>query len=197
MPSGDESPIELGGWTGVGSICNRRARLSPAFVKVLCRRIRVMRSILHRPRRGLGQVVPCPAAGGRSGVSIARPIPRPIGSASPIGPDKETTVRGAPLPASLGVAFRRSHLRVSCSAPRRATAALAAAIPRHSERRRRARVRSDALGHAASSADRRPARDQHSQYLFATLARLAEARKSLPGPFQQLRGIRAGAEPGD
>ena len=33
MPSGDESQIELGRRIGVGSVFNRRARLSPTFVK--------------------------------------------------------------------------------------------------------------------------------------------------------------------
>jgi len=49
-PSSMISPemIELGGRIGVGSVFNRRARLSPTFVKVLRRRIRVMRSILHQ-----------------------------------------------------------------------------------------------------------------------------------------------------
>ena len=55
----------------------------------------------------------------------------------------------------------------------------------------------DALGHAAAAADRRPAGHQHPQHLVAALARLAEAGEPLPGAGQQLRRIRAGAEPGD
>jgi putative SOS response-associated peptidase YedK len=39
--------------------------------------------------------------------------------------------------------------------------------------------------------------DQYPQHLFAALARMVEARKPLPGAVQQLRRIRAGAEPGD
>jgi hypothetical protein len=56
--------------------------------------------------------------------------------------------------------------------------------PVDAQRRHRAGARSDALGHAASTADRRPASDQHSQYLFAALARLVEAGKPLPGAVQ-------------
>jgi hypothetical protein len=51
---------------------------------------------------------------------------------------------------------------------------------------------SDALGFAATAAHQR---NQHPQCLLATLARLAEARKPLPGPIHQLRGVRAGAKP--
>ena len=55
----------------------------------------------------------------------------------------------------------------------------------------------DALGYAATAAHRRAAGHQHPQHLIAALARLAEAGKPLPGAVQQLRGVRAGAEPGD
>ena len=61
----------------------------------------------------------------------------------------------------------------------------------------RARTRPDALGHAAAAAHRRAAGHQHPQHVVAALARLAEAGEPLPGPVQQLRRIRAGAEPGD
>jgi putative SOS response-associated peptidase YedK len=50
-----------------------------------------------------------------------------------------------------------------------------------------ARARPDALGHAATAADRRAASDQHPQHFFAALARLAEARKPLLGAVQQFR----------
>ena len=53
----------------------------------------------------------------------------------------------------------------------------------------------DALGHAAAAAHRRPAGHEHPQHVVAALARLAEAGEPLPGAVQQLRRIRAGAEP--
>jgi len=62
---------------------------------------------------------------------------------------------------------------------------------------RRARDSSDALGNATATAHRRPACHEYSQHLFAALARMAEAGKPLSGPSKQLRGICAGAEPGD
>ena len=40
-----------------------------------------------------------------------------------------------------------------------------------------------------------PAGHQHPQHVVAALARLAEAGKPLPGAVQQLRRIRAGAQP--
>src|SRR5713101_5216296 len=40
-------------------------------------------------------------------------------------------------------------------------------------------------------------RHQYPQHDFASLARLVEAGKSLLGPGKQLRGIRAGAKPGN
>ena len=59
------------------------------------------------------------------------------------------------------------------------------------------RVDHDALGHAAATAHWRPAGHQHPQHVVAALARLAEAGEPLLGPVQQLRRIRARAEPGD
>jgi putative SOS response-associated peptidase YedK len=38
---------------------------------------------------------------------------------------------------------------------------------------------------------------QHPQHVIAALARLAEAGEPMPGSGQQLRRVRAGAEPGD
>ncbi len=38
---------------------------------------------------------------------------------------------------------------------------------------------------------------QYPQHIVIALARLAEARKPMPGPGKQLRRVRAGAEPGD
>ena len=55
----------------------------------------------------------------------------------------------------------------------------------------------DALGHAATTAHGRAASHQHPQHVIAALARLAEAREPMPGPGQQLRRVRARAEPGD
>ena len=55
----------------------------------------------------------------------------------------------------------------------------------------------DALGHAAATAHGRAAGHQHPQHVIAALARLAEAGEPLLRPVQQLRRIRAGAEPGD
>jgi hypothetical protein len=63
------------------------------------------------------------------------------------------------------------------------------------QRRRRTRADHDALGHAPSAACGRPSRHRHPQHHFAPLARLVKAGKSLPGTVQQLRRIRAGAEP--
>ena len=62
---------------------------------------------------------------------------------------------------------------------------------------RRTRNDDDALGHAAATAHRRAAGHQHPQHVIAALARLAQAGEPLPGPGQQLRRVRAGAEPGD
>src|SRR5258705_7988959 len=53
------------------------------------------------------------------------------------------------------------------------------------------------MGYAASSAHRWAASHEYPQHLVAALARLAETRKPLPGPVQQLRRVRAGAEPRD
>ena len=63
--------------------------------------------------------------------------------------------------------------------------------------RHRERVVDDALGHAAATAHRRAAGHQHPQHVIAALARLAEAGEPLSCPVQQLRLVRAGAEPGD
>jgi putative SOS response-associated peptidase YedK len=51
------------------------------------------------------------------------------------------------------------------------------------------------VGHAAATAHRRPARHKHSQHVIATLARLAQAGEPVLGSGQQLRRVRAGAEP--
>ena len=53
------------------------------------------------------------------------------------------------------------------------------------------------MGHAATAEVRRTASYQHPERVVPPLARLAEAGKPLPGPVQQLRRIRAGAEPGN
>jgi hypothetical protein len=50
-------------------------------------------------------------------------------------------------------------------------------------------------GMPASAACGRLSRHQHPQHHFAPLARLVKAGKSLPGTVQQLRRVRAGAEP--
>ena len=54
-----------------------------------------------------------------------------------------------------------------------------------------------AMGHATAAAHRRAAGHQHPQHVIAALARLAQAGEPMLGPGQQLRRIRAGAEPGD
>jgi hypothetical protein len=61
----------------------------------------------------------------------------------------------------------------------------------------RARVEHDALGHAAATAHRRPAGHQHPQHVVTALAGVAQRREPVPCPGQQLRRVRAGAEPGD
>jgi hypothetical protein len=55
----------------------------------------------------------------------------------------------------------------------------------------------DALGHAAATAHRRPAGHQHPQHVIAALAHVAQAGEQVLGPGQQLRRVRAGAEPRD
>lgn len=55
----------------------------------------------------------------------------------------------------------------------------------------------DAVGDAAAASNRRAACDQHPQHQLTTLTGLAEARAPLSRPVQQLRGVRAGDEPGD
>jgi putative SOS response-associated peptidase YedK len=53
------------------------------------------------------------------------------------------------------------------------------------------------LGHAVAAAHRRSAGHQHPQHVLTALARPAQAGEPLPCPGQQLRRVRAGAEPGD
>jgi putative SOS response-associated peptidase YedK len=53
------------------------------------------------------------------------------------------------------------------------------------------------LGHAATALHRWTAGDQYPQHLVAALAELAKAAKPLSGAVQQLRRVRAGAEPRD
>ena len=53
------------------------------------------------------------------------------------------------------------------------------------------------MGHATATAHRRAAGHQHPQHVVTALARLAEAGEPVLGPGQQLRRVRAGAEPGD
>jgi hypothetical protein len=62
---------------------------------------------------------------------------------------------------------------------------------------RRARDDNDALGHAATTAHWWATGHEHPQHVLAALARLAQAGKSLSCSVQQLRGIRARAEPRD
>jgi hypothetical protein len=51
------------------------------------------------------------------------------------------------------------------------------------------------MGHAASAEDGWRAGHQHPQHDLAALARLAEARKSVLGPGEQLCQVRAGPNP--
>ena len=55
----------------------------------------------------------------------------------------------------------------------------------------------DALGYAAATAHRRASGHQHPQHVLTALARLAQAGEPMLGSGQQLRRVRAGAEPGD
>jgi hypothetical protein len=66
--------------------------------------------------------------------------------------------------------------------------------PQH---RHRHRDCDHAVGHAAATAHRRAAGHQHPQHVIAALAHVAQAGEPLLGPGQQLRRVRAGAEPGD
>jgi putative SOS response-associated peptidase YedK len=52
-------------------------------------------------------------------------------------------------------------------------------------------------GGAAPTEDRRPASDKYSQHVLSPLARLAETGEPLSGASEQLRRIRARAEPED
>jgi hypothetical protein len=56
-------------------------------------------------------------------------------------------------------------------------------------RRRVSESYHDALGHAAPAARRRFSRHQHPKHHVASLARLVEAGKPLPGSGQQLRRV--------
>ena len=66
---------------------------------------------------------------------------------------------------------------------------------RGTQRRRRARDGSYALGHAAAAQNGRAAGHQHPQHIVAALAWLAPAREPLPGAGQQLRRICAEPNP--
>ena len=90
--------------------------------------------------------------------------------------------------------FRVINRYVGNLAPMPGVFRTTAPYPQH---RRRHRDDPDALGYAAATAHRWAAGDQHPQHVIAALARLAEAREPLLGPIQQLRRIRARAEPGD
>jgi hypothetical protein len=59
----------------------------------------------------------------------------------------------------------------------------------------RRRDGADALGHAASTQDRRAAGHQHPRYVVAALARLAEAGEPLPRAGEQLRRVRPEPNP--
>src|ERR1051326_3426906 len=50
-------------------------------------------------------------------------------------------------------------------------------------------------GHAATAAHGRATRHQHSQHVVAALAHVAQAGGPMPRAGQQLRGVRARAEP--
>jgi hypothetical protein len=54
-----------------------------------------------------------------------------------------------------------------------------------------------AVGHAATTAHRRPAGHQHPQHVIAALAHVAQAGDPVSRSGPQLRGVRAGAKPGD
>jgi hypothetical protein len=53
------------------------------------------------------------------------------------------------------------------------------------------------MGHAAATAHWRSAGYQHPQHVLAALAGLAQAGEPVPGPGEQFRRVRAGAEPRD
>ena len=55
----------------------------------------------------------------------------------------------------------------------------------------------DALGYAAATAHRRASGHQHPQHVLTALARLAQTGEPVSGARQQLRRIRARAQPGD
>ena len=59
------------------------------------------------------------------------------------------------------------------------------------------RVDHDAMGHAAAAEVDVAASHEYPQHVVTALARLAQAGEPLLSPGQQLRGICAGAEPGD
>jgi hypothetical protein len=56
---------------------------------------------------------------------------------------------------------------------------------RHPQHRRRGRDGDDALGSAATTANRRAAGHQHPQHVIAALAHVAQAGKPLPGAFAE------------
>jgi hypothetical protein len=66
--------------------------------------------------------------------------------------------------------------------------------PRH---RYRPRADHDAMGHAAAAEVAVAAGHKYPNHDFTSLAGLAQAEEPVPCPGQQLRRVRAGAEPGD